>query len=466
MLCKSVNGKFQIRCTYGRRYIVPVVVLALLALLVQGCGPKDVRTLGAGTAPTEGQISKEDLREQIDNFSEFFKSTLRQAAGDLNERLKTPRAEKTTLQMRARMVQALNAMTERDDPVVAFIETWALCVRLRMYLKEGEGGSLYGDAQNIAVGAVGTLEDEIERIGLVFLKEDVFDATRKNINEFAAGHPIKGTFSNTIVYATEMKKGVPNPFLNVVRIPMSPFRAMEGVDRTATAVHQFRDTAEHFSDIVSELPESSRWQLLLLLYDLQETEMTKSFLTSLERFSESSARLAETSEKLPERLREQMTLFVEEIDKKQANLQTSLDKAEKTATALTATLEKLDETANSLDTLAGGVTETAAAWQAAAEATTKTVQEFAKSRESDKPDSSFTLTEYRQAIEQTSQAAADLESLIAHVNHLAESRAFESLIDHLTLRLVELVLLLFALALLYRIILIRMKKPKAANART
>jgi hypothetical protein len=451
-------------CTYGRRYIMPVVVLVLSALLAQGCGPKDVRTLGAGTAPTEGQISKEELREQLDNFSELFKATLRQAASDLNERLKTPRAEKTTLQMRARMAQALNAMTEQDDAVVAFIETWALCVRLRVYLQEGEGSSLYGDAQDIAASAAKTLEDEIERIGHVFLKDDVFDATRKNINEFAAGYPIKGAFSNTIVYATEVKKGESNPFMNVVRIPMSPFRAMEGVDRTATAVQQFRDTAEHFSDIVRELPESSRWQLMLLLYDLQETEMTKSFLGSLERFSESSTRLAETSDKLPEQLREQLTIFVDEIDKKQANLQTSLDKAQETSAALTATLEKLDETADSLNTLAGGVTETAAAWQAAAEATTKTVQEFAKSKESDKPNSSFTLTEYRQAIEQTSQAAADLESLITQINHLAESRAAESLIDHLTLRLVELVVLLFALAILYRIILIRMKKPKAADA--
>ncbi|HUT28849.1 MAG TPA: hypothetical protein VMX13_03570 [Sedimentisphaerales bacterium] len=446
------------------RSIIGLVTLGLSVVLAQGCGPKDVRTLGAGTAPTEGQISKEELRQQLDNFSEFFKATLRQTASDLNERLKTPRAEKTTLQMRARMVQGLNAMTEQDDPVVAFIETWALCVRLRIYLQEGEGGSLYGDAQDIAASAAKTLEDEIERIGHVFLKDDVFDATRKNINEFAAGYPIKGAFSNTIVYATEVKKGESNPFMNVVRIPMSPFRAMEGVDRTATAVQQFRDTAEHFSDIVRELPESSRWQLLLLLYDLQETEMTKSFLGSLERFSESSARLAESSEKLPERLRQQMTLFVDDIDKKQANLQTSLEKAEKTATAVTAALDKLDETASSLDTLAGGVSETAAAWQAAAEATTKTVQEFAKGRQSDKPESSFTLSEYRQAIEQTSQAAAELENLVAQVNDLAESKAFEALIDHVTLRLVEFVLFLFAVALVYRIILTRMKKPKTANA--
>jgi len=191
--------------------------------------------------------------------------------------------------------------------------------------------------------------------------------------------------------------------------------------------------------------------------------MTKSFLRSLERFSEGSTRLADSSEKLPERLREQLTLFVEEIDKRQANVQTSLEKAEKTATAVTAALEKLDETAHSLDGLAGSVTETAAAWEAAAKATTETVREFTKNKESQKPDSSFSLNEYQQAIEQTSQAATKAENLITQVNYLAESGSFEALIDHLTLRLIELILCVFVLALAYSIILKRMKRPKAGD---
>jgi hypothetical protein len=115
-----------------------VMNLALLAVFPGGCGPKNVRIIGSGVTPANGQISKEDLREQLDKFAEYFKAAFRQMSGELNERVPGRRTEKTTLQMRARMTQTLNSMLGQDDPIVAFIETWALCVRLRIYLGEGE----------------------------------------------------------------------------------------------------------------------------------------------------------------------------------------------------------------------------------------------------------------------------------------------------------------------------------------
>jgi hypothetical protein len=90
-------------------------------LMLTGCGTKDVRTIGSSLMPSDGQISKEDLRQQLDKFAEFFKARFRQMSSDLNDRVPSKRTEKTTLQMRARMVQGLNAMLGQDDPVIAFV---------------------------------------------------------------------------------------------------------------------------------------------------------------------------------------------------------------------------------------------------------------------------------------------------------------------------------------------------------
>lgn len=325
----------------ARRYYLRECHLALAVALVvassimlNGCGPKDVRSIGSGVTPTNGQISKEDIRQQLDKFMEFYKARLIQMSSDLNERVPTKRTEKITLQMRVRMVQGLNAMLEQDDPVIAFIETWALCTRFRMYLEEGEGSSLYGEGQEIALNSAKLLETETERIGHVFLKDDIFDTAKKNITEFANANPIKGEFSGVTKFATKVRKDQPNPFMSVIRIPMTPFRAIEGVDRTATAVHRFTDTAEHFSDIISELPESSRWQLQLLLYDLEETDMTRSFLANMTKFSDSSSRLAGSVEQLPEQLGKELSRFVTEVDSRQQNLQKTLEQAEKTTLAV------------------------------------------------------------------------------------------------------------------------------------
>jgi septation ring formation regulator EzrA len=252
--------------------------------------------------------------------------------------------------------------------------------------------------------------------------------------------------------------------VSVLKIPMTPFRAIEGVDRTASAIHQFSHTAEHFSDIVAEMPESTRWQLQLLLFDLEETNMTKSFLSSLAQVSESSARLEQSVQKFPEQLREQLTKFVEDIDNKQAGLQQTLQQAEKTSLAVSDTLEKLDKTAGSIDVVVKNITETVQAWETAAKTTGEVVQEFNKNKPSQKEASSFNITDYRDTAQQTSQAANDIKSLLAEVDDLMESRRYSSMLNGLLLRAAGLVVLIFVLAVLYRIISARLAIAKGAKA--
>jgi hypothetical protein len=150
--------------------------------------------------------------------------------------------------------------------------------------------------------------------------------------------------------------------------------------------YQFSDTAERFSKIVAELPESSRWQLQLLLLDLEETSMTKSFLNSLSLLSESSVRLE------------------------------------------------------------------------------KSVEEFNKNKPSQKETSSFNIRDYRDTAEQTSQAANDIKTLLAEINELLESRRYSSMLNQLLLRVAGLVVLIFVLAVLYRIISVRLTIAKGHKA--
>jgi len=434
------------------KYTISVLVLtALLLAFLGGCGTKDMHTLGSGIAPTNGRISKEDIREQIDNFAEYYKAALRQTANELNERLQTKKVERTTLQMRAHMVQGLNTMLDRDDPVIAFIEIWALCTRFRIYLEEGEGSTLFAEGQEIVVKSAKRLEGEIQRIGHIFMKDDVFEATAKNIAEFANVNPISGTFYNVTVYATEVKKGQPNPFMSVLNLPMTPFRAMEGVDRTASAIYQFRDTAERFSDVVRELPESSRWQMELLMYELEEADMIKSFLDSFTKFSESSAKMATSVDQLPGQLGKELSGFVDEVDRKQANLQKTLTQAEKTTLAMNETVEKLNA-------LAKDTSETAKAWEGAAKATGEVVKGMNQSKEPGSSKSSFSVKEYRDAAEQTSQAATDIKELLAAIEAFSESRKYGSLTNHLTYRIMGLIFFVFVLAIAYRLITVRFIK--------
>jgi hypothetical protein len=447
----------------GYYSITTAILIAILIVLFPGCSSKNVRTVGSGLTPSAGQISKEDLRRQLDKFEAYFRARLRQMSTGIYDRVPSKRTEKTTLQMRARMVQGLNVMLDQDYSIIAFIETWAMCARFRAYFEEGEGAALYGEGQEIAVSSAKRIESEIERIGRIFLKNDEFETAKKNITGFANANPMKGAFSNIAVFATAAKQGEPSPFMSIVKIPMTPFRAIEGVDRTASAVHRFTDTAERATDIVGGLPEASRWQLQLLLYDLEEADMTKSFLASTAQFSESSSRLSKSVEDLPTKLREQLSEFIKETDDKQKNLRKTLEQAEKTTVSIGGTLEKVDKTADALRSVATNLTETSKAWESAARTTGDIAEKFGKRRDPSQKAQPFNINDYTAAAEQTSQAANDVEKLVASIDRFSTSRSYNRIINAVTWRAIGFVSAVFALALVYRAASIRLVGSKRAD---
>jgi hypothetical protein len=436
-------------------FLVVVTGLCTLGMLC-GCAEGPGRMFGRGAAPTAGRMSKEKLRDELDNFQEFFRNNTSQALIEIEQRQPTVRTNRTVLLLRTRANQALQSMLEHDDPIIAFIETWGLCVRTTQYFEEGHGSRFFGEHQHFIVEAIKRNEAEIERIGGLLLDDEMFAGTRRNIHAFAGANPIKDTYSNGVVYATQVRTGEPNPYVDVVTLPLAPFEALRGVDRTALAIDKFSNTAARFSDVVEGFPETSKWQMQLLLYDLEETEMAKSFLASVSQLSESSARLAETAENLPQEIRQQLSELIEEVDARQANIQATLQQAEKTAETFARTAE--------------GANQAAQQWDAAAKSTALALQEFAKLKPPKKktiePAKPFDILEYRDTIEAAAKTANELRELAVEIRTLAEpdfidatlgqtTKQARGLTNYIFWRAALLAVLVFALALVYRIIINR-----------
>ncbi len=430
-----------------------LVVVTLSFLFFIGCDQLAHKTLGKGKAPQTGEMSKEELRMALDDFKEYTVSAIKQTCDKLDALMPTTKIQKINLLHRSRMKQAFYTMVEQKDPIIAFVETWGLCIRYTDYLRDGEGSSIYGENQGIAVEGAVEIQDEIERIGKGLFKEDVFNTTRTRLVDFAKRNPIKGTFSNTIAYATLVEPGKPNPFAQIIGIPMTPFKAMEGVDRTATSIYGVQGSIERFSDIVEDWPESAKWQLLLLLLEVQDIESVKSFSDNMSKISDSSAKFADAAEKLPERLREQTSILVKEIDSKQANLQATLEKADKTAASLEQAFSKADETLQIMNNTANSINETAKSWESAANATDKTVRtikDWTNEPPQDNAPPPMTIRDYKDVAQEVTKAAEEMRGLTADIRDF-ESKAL-GLIDHITWRLIQLVLLIFVLILLSKFV--------------
>lgn len=445
------------------------MVFMVIAVLLHGCEQGQFRPFRKAPAPPTDQISKEELREALDNYEEFFIATVKNVSDQLDELMPNTRNYKSTLHLRDHTISACRTMLEQDDPQVAFVDSWVLAVRLAEYFKSGHGSELFGKYQSLAVNAAGQIQEHIERIGKVFLDTKTFIITQNKVYEFSRTHPIGKKYAESIVFATEAKDGQPSLFDDVINISLVPFKAVEGVPGRVVGTHKLSESADHFSDIVESLPESARWQLLLLLYDMEKTDMVKSALANMNEFAESSSRFANSAEKLPEQLRQQISILIEEIDAKQENIRATLKTAQETAAAMNLTMAETNKAADSIDRTAKSVAETARAWDSAA----KTIGEVVKGFTREKPPKTeagppFNINDYRATAETVSQTVSKMQELTVEVHKLIESEQLSQYIsvprkitNILAWRIAQLVTLIFLLALAYRLVTVRfINKPK------
>jgi hypothetical protein len=437
-----------------KRYLLfQWMTLILSCITLVGCSANGQRTLGKGQAPMAGRISKEELRDHLNGFGDAFKASLDVLAEEIKQRASSKSIQMQLLQMRSRTVYGLNAMLQEEDAIVAFLDTWALCIRFRIFLEEGEGSRLFGEDQILAIDAAKSIEGRIEEIGRLFLSDELYQTTRRDLEEIGRANPIKSNYSNIIQYATKMQKNGQQPLLSIVAIPMEPFRAIGGVDRTASAISRFTDTANRFSDILTELPESSRWQLLMFLYELEETEMAKSLVSSTAKLSDSSERLAQSSEQLPQQIRKELSTLLDEIDGKQANLQTTLTQAQKTVEGVQVAVDKVKDASVALDQTAQAITETADAWKEAAQATGEVVKEAEKFRPAEgSPPSTFNIKDYQQTAQSITEAAKELRAATAEMRALADLKWVSNITGILVWRIAEVMGILLGGLLMYRIL--------------
>jgi hypothetical protein len=456
-----------------RREIVKLTKLILLCTMVAGiigCGSGSTKTVGRREVTRKGQLSKVELRDELERFEDFFVSTMTQTADEIDDTHETRRIRREGQQMRTRIIESLFAMTASDDSVVAFLDTWGLVIRLRIYLERGAGSHLYGKDQPDIVNFIKLAEKEIAHIGQLFLKPDQFEDAQRGLEEFARQHPITGIYSNLVVYATHEEPEEAGALMRTLSIPMAPIRAMEGVDNTATSIHNVSNSVEQFSDIVQQLPRSARWQMTILMDDFEESEMTQSFLKSVEDFSKSSTHLVEVLDAMPQQVRSELLTVLEESDQSQQQLQTTLQTAAEAAGRVEKMFAQLNTTSQALNITTQQASDAAVAWKNASDSIQELVSMFkGKPRDPDAPPG-FGMRDFDNLLLNAGQTADKVGNAVAQFQQTVDAAAKEemqkqlrSLIDHVMWRLFELVLAVVILVVGGLYLIKRLQASKAVK---
>jgi hypothetical protein len=324
-----------------------------------------------------------------------------------------------------------------DSPLFSYFACLLIAKAQLVYLTEGDGKALFDDLQPLAIEAAQNLVDDISTVGDSFLTRSQIAELKQRAEDFAARYPIQGRdFSVQRIPTAVVRAEVVNSLGWLLSLPLAPFTALQGVDSGADAIHDFNRTAQQFVVLARQLPERLRGQMELFVYDLEDRDTVERTVDALDRAATSSERVAATVEGLPEEIRKAL------LDSKQP------------VEAVAKVVEQANALAAPLATTATQIQEASAHWLA--------ILGPNDPRPPDPNKHPFDVRDWQAAATSIGDAAGQLRGLATDVETVQGSNALSAVIDRAFWRSVAFAVICFALALVYRVVSVRVGTPRSS----
>jgi hypothetical protein len=352
---------------------------------------------GRSNAP---KLSEAELREKLAAFYVQFVNTIESA---------TTRAalETTDLDLRMRIIQgrlqAVRACRQaclQRHPTAAFVDTWSLCIQFEKYLTTPRPQETLGSSHEFMLAAVRTLRQDIEDLGKLFLRPEQQAEVKQKLERFASANPFS-TQSEVLLPSQDTQTAIPQLGW-LLNLPLSPFRALEGVDQTAQAVNELTAVASRFTQISEDLPRELQWNASLLLLQA----------------------------------RHELEGAGTDLDRRQTNLVATLREVRATLHDASNAVARLDPTLASADRTVRAVTEASQAISATLQTYTQMVMELYPPRpQGEQPAAPagrpFDILDYARTAEGITAAAGELRAVLVEFQKLATTNSVTARVQEL-----------------------------------
>lgn len=218
-------------------------------------------------------ISALELSEQLSTFYANFTGIIEVTLGRSSEGVRDTARLRTLTLAKLRLARACRAAVFQLDPRNALVDTWSLCVQLRIYAAgDAPVRDLGMDANSAALlrDASLRIERDIILVANQFFSPGRIAEVGGTIEQFARAHPL--TSVHAVTPPPSLTSSAKTSNLDIGRLlslPLAPFHAMEGVDHTAQAVAEFARVVDSVDRTVANLPLETAWETELLLLDLK-----------------------------------------------------------------------------------------------------------------------------------------------------------------------------------------------------
>jgi hypothetical protein len=383
-------------------------------------------------------ISAPELWAELDDYTSSITSEVRRAS----ELVRDSTAERSTQRAALRWKIDLTTMFRRamaqDDPLDALLDLWSLTVQVRQGLEATRPFVDLRTAHEETLAAVRLLETDVRAIANKVLNDALLKAAIAQIEDYSRAHPLAKGFGREVEVSESRTWTGYSALEFALAIPLSPIRALEGIDTGAQAIADFATVADRFSTVVSTLPESLRWQAEMLVFDLDNTPSLLAVEKSATSLAASSQRIATVTESLPSEFDRAVQAAIDRVVDGESRLAPIVADARAAASEANLALASLDRAVTGARELTTGLdrvtTEFASAGKEWAEALTvlRDITQPEKEPGTDAPSVAtsgesvatesrpFDVREYGTAAAELARAAAELRATLLEIDRVLD----------------------------------------------
>ncbi len=351
-----------------RRAVIGPAALVALLLTSAGCSLfHKTQTAPNIAAPGQGNLTLNELQNQVLRFADDYSSSVAQAADGAAKSAGTRDAQVAALKWKLDEATAAYLSATGENPVWNTLDVVVLAVVSRMVIEDPKAREEFGAAivplietHRELEGSAWTLAGQILGPGQREQLEGLIAEWRqKNPHERSVGAIHFREFALTTEKGSPLSKLRTGSVFQLLHL--DPFA---GLDPTTVAIEQSRELAARTIAYLQRAPTLVRWQAELLAFQLAAQPDPQRILADAGRASRSMESIAKTAEGVPTLVDEQRKAAIEqllagvaaeraailkELDSREATIQTLLGQTRQTLEAGTAMSTSLDATIKSLD---------------------------------------------------------------------------------------------------------------------
>jgi hypothetical protein len=431
-------------------------------------------------------ITIHDVRVRLAAACDNLLATVAEAARLIDRKTDYLAIKRFTLVLRIRTLSECQRIQQLGDPRIGVLDLWSLAHQTLNFFETGDGQKILGDLADLAVPVIRRHVKQLDSTVSLLLPESLYNEGLPKIIEFAKDNPISGeTFVRTYRPPEHVEEGGDSLVNKVLSLPFKPFEFGGGVGEAAAAINNVSVQADKFSSVVSHLALQMQWSLQYLMLALDDNKSVVSALESANGVAKAAQTLAASAKDLPEKVGNEVTAVIDRIEKSQGEMRKTLDDLKSTSSDIKTTMNAATKTMETVNQASTSLTATAEAWLPTAKAFDHLLNPPSDPNEPPDPDP-FKMPQVTDASNALAGAAKELQTLVGDINKLIGSDEIPGTIakvddsakaavdhtaeratdlaDHITWRGIQLVLVIFGAALVYRLVAWRFPKKGAPPA--